>query len=92
MRRHMKSMCDFSSIQELEASLGDSKQYTEGDEVVFVALNFFTIGGDPDIGRLAAKLGKPRSNIDTVKSKVKKKIREAVLALEASDAVAKVEL
>lgn len=49
-----------------------------------VALNCFTIGGDPDIVRLAAKLGKTRSYVDTVKSKVKKKIREAILAIEAS--------
>jgi RNA polymerase sigma-70 factor (ECF subfamily) len=47
-----------------------------------VALNCFAIGGDPDIVRLAAKLGKPRSYVDTVKSKVKKKIIEFVLALE----------
>jgi len=49
-----------------------------------VARNFFTIGGDPDIVRLAAKLAKTRSYVDTVKSKVKKKIREAILAIEAS--------
>lgn len=48
-----------------------------------VALNCFAIGGDPDIVRLAAKLGKTRSYVDTVKSKVKKKIKEFVLALEA---------
>jgi RNA polymerase sigma factor (sigma-70 family) len=48
-----------------------------------VALNCFAIGGDPDIVRLAAKLGKTRSYVDTVKSKVKKKIIEFVLALEA---------
>ena len=48
-----------------------------------VGLNFFALGGDPDIMRLAAKLGKSRSYVDTVKSKVKKKIKEFVLALEA---------
>ena len=47
-----------------------------------VALNCFAIGGDPDIVRLAAKLGKTRSYVDTVKSKVKKKIKAFVLALE----------
>lgn len=52
-----------------------------GDERT-VALNCFALGGDPDIVRLAAKLGKARSYVDTVKSKVKKKIKEFVLALE----------
>ena len=56
----------------------------EGDERT-VALNCFAIGGDPDIVRLAAKLGKARAYVDTVKSKVKKKIKEFVLALEAGD-------
>ena len=51
-----------------------------------VALNCFTVGGDADSVRLAAKLGKTRNYIDTVKSKVKKKIREAVLSLEAMEA------
>lgn len=53
----------------------------EGDEKT-VALNCFAIGGDPDIVRLAAKLGKARSYVDTVKSKVKRKIKEFVLSLE----------
>ena len=53
-----------------------------GDEKI-VALNCFAIGGDPDIVRLAAKLGKARGYVDTVKSKVKKKIIEFVLALES---------
>lgn len=53
-----------------------------GDERT-VAVNCFAIGGDPDIVRLAAKLGKSRAYVDTVKSKVKKKIKEFVLALEA---------
>jgi RNA polymerase sigma factor (sigma-70 family) len=52
-----------------------------GDEKT-IALNCFAIGGDPDIVRLAAKLGKTRAYVDTVKSKVKKKIREFVLSLE----------
>ncbi|MEZ6077676.1 MAG: sigma factor [Pirellulaceae bacterium] len=52
-----------------------------GDERI-VALNCFAIGGEPDIVRLAAKLGKSRAYVDTVKSKVKKKIVEFVLALE----------
>lgn len=56
----------------------------EGTEKA-VALNFFTVGGDPDVVRIAAKLGKTRSYVDTVKSKVKRKIREFVLALEASE-------
>lgn len=56
-----------------------------------VAQHCFIVGGDPDIERLAKKLGKERSNIDTVKSKVKKKIRDAVLALEASEAVGEIE-
>jgi RNA polymerase sigma factor (sigma-70 family) len=56
----------------------------DGDERT-VALNCFAIGGDPDIVRLAAKLGKARGYVDTVKSKVKKKIKEFVLALEAGD-------
>lgn len=55
-----------------------------GDERT-VAVNCFAIGGDPDIVRLAAKLGKSRSYVDTVKSKVKNKIIEFVLALEAAD-------
>jgi len=50
-----------------------------------VALNCFAIGGDPDIVRLAAKLGKTRSYVDTVKSKVKKKIRDAILSIEVSE-------
>lgn len=50
-----------------------------------VALNCFAIRGDPDSVRLAAKLGKTRGYIDTVKSKVKKKIYEYVLGLEASE-------
>ncbi len=53
-----------------------------GDERT-VALNCFAIGGDPDIVRLAAKLGKSRAYVDTVKSKVKKKIVEFVVALES---------
>ena len=48
-----------------------------GDERI-IALNCFAIGGDPDIVRLAAKLGKSRAYVDTVKSKVKKKIVEFV--------------
>lgn len=52
-----------------------------GDERI-VALNCFAIGGDPDIVRLAAKLGKSRAYVDTVKSKVKKKIVEFVLSVE----------
>lgn len=79
---------DYDRLKKVEDFINNK---LEGIEKI-VALNCFTIGGDPDIGRLAAKLGKPRSNIDTVKSKVKKKIREAVLALEASEADAKVEL
>lgn len=55
-----------------------------GDERT-VAVNCFALGGDPDIVRLAAKLGKSRSYVDTVKSKVKRKIREFILALEAGD-------
>jgi RNA polymerase sigma factor (sigma-70 family) len=50
-----------------------------------VALNCFTVGGDADSVRLAAKLGRSRGYVDTVKSKVKKKIQVAVLALEASE-------
>jgi RNA polymerase sigma factor (sigma-70 family) len=55
-----------------------------GDERT-VAVNCFALGGDPDIVRLATKLGKSRAYVDTVKSKVKKKITEFVLALEAAD-------
>jgi RNA polymerase sigma factor (sigma-70 family) len=55
-----------------------------------VALNCFTVGGDADSVRLAAKLGKTRAYIDTVKSKVRKKVREAVLSLEAMEAVERV--
>ncbi len=55
-----------------------------GDERT-VAVNCFAIDGDPDIVRLAAKLGKSRAYVDTVKSKVKKKIKEFILALEAED-------
>jgi RNA polymerase sigma-70 factor (ECF subfamily) len=50
-----------------------------------VALNCFTVGGDADSVRLAAKLGKTRAYVDTVKSKVKRKIQEAVLSLEAKE-------
>lgn len=39
-----------------------------------IALNCFTTGGEADGVRLAAKLGKTRNYVDTVKSKVKKKI------------------
>ena len=55
-----------------------------GDERT-VALNFFAIGGDPDIIRLAAKLGKSRAYVDTVKSKVKKKIVEFVHTIESGE-------
>jgi RNA polymerase sigma factor (sigma-70 family) len=51
-----------------------------------VALNCYTVGGDADSDRLASILGKTRGYIDTVKSKVKRKIREAVLAIEAAEA------
>lgn len=51
-----------------------------------VALHCFTVGGDADSERLATLLRKTRGYIDTVKSKVKKKIREAVLAIEAAEA------
>lgn len=54
-----------------------------GDERV-VGQNCFVIGGDPDIVRLAAKLGKSRSYVDTVKSKVKKKIVEFIVTLEGN--------
>ena len=44
-----------------------------------VALNCFKAGGEADSRRLAALYGKPRGNVDTVKSKVKKKITQAML-------------
>ncbi|MDM4018231.1 RNA polymerase sigma factor [Roseiconus lacunae] len=54
-----------------------------GDERT-VALNCFAVGGDPDIVRLAAKLGKSRAYVDTVKSKVKKKIVEFVVSVDGN--------
>lgn len=44
-----------------------------------VARNCFIAGGEADTIRLAAHYGKDRQNVDTVKSKVKKKITEALL-------------
>jgi RNA polymerase sigma factor (sigma-70 family) len=44
-----------------------------------VARNCFIAGGEADIGRLVALYGKDRQNVDTVKSKVKKKITQALL-------------
>ena len=50
-----------------------------------VGINCFVVGGDPDIARLAALLERDRGYVDTVKSKVKRKIKEFVLALEHAD-------
>ncbi|GEM_PF-7052145 len=50
-----------------------------------VALNCFKTGGEADSVRLAVVLGKTRGYIDTVKSKVKKKIAEAMLKWEAEE-------
>lgn len=44
-----------------------------------VARNCFIAGGEADTTRLAALYGKDRRNVDTVKSKVKKKITQALL-------------
>jgi RNA polymerase sigma factor (sigma-70 family) len=50
-----------------------------------VARNCFKTGGEADSVRLAALLGKTRKYVDTVKSKVKKKITEAMLKWEANE-------
>jgi len=50
-----------------------------------VGINCFVVGGDPDIARLAAMLERDRGYVDTVKSKVKRKIKEFVLDLEHAD-------
>lgn len=50
-----------------------------------IALNCFKTGGQADSVRLAALLGKTRNYVDTVKSKVKKKIKEAILKFEADE-------
>jgi RNA polymerase sigma factor (sigma-70 family) len=49
-----------------------------------VALNCFVAGGEADTTRLAALHGKDRGNVDTVKSKVKKKITQALLEWDSS--------
>lgn len=48
-----------------------------------VAVNCFKAGGEADSRRLAAIHGKARGNVDTVKSKVKAKIRQALLEWES---------
>ena len=48
-----------------------------------VGLNCFKSGGEPDTARLAALHGKTRQNVDTVRSKVKKKITQAMLDLKS---------
>jgi len=51
-----------------------------------VARNCFVAGGEADITRLAALNGKDRQNVDTVKSKVKKKITQALLEWDSRHA------
>ena len=48
-----------------------------------VALNCFKAGGEADTGRLAALYGKTRQNVDTVRSKVKRKITQWMLDMES---------
>ncbi|HUE72853.1 MAG TPA: sigma-70 family RNA polymerase sigma factor [Pirellulaceae bacterium] len=75
----------------------DSKEYKRLDalkDFIFnkltgfertIGINMFLSGGDPDIMRLARKYGKPRGNVDTVKSKVKKKIMDYMRNWDASN-------
>jgi RNA polymerase sigma factor (sigma-70 family) len=50
-----------------------------------IARNCFKTGGEADSIRLAALLGKTRKYVDTVKSKVKRKITESMLKWEAEE-------
>ena len=54
-----------------------------------VAINSFKSGGEADSTRLAALYGKTRGNVDVVKSKVKKKITQAMLEWESLQPVKK---
>lgn len=98
-QRHQAERLDHDPADDCEAPgpAVDSKEHKRlerlnsfiQDELVgieqTVALNCFAVGGDPDLARLAAKLGRSRGYVDTVKSKVKKKITMTVLAMEAGE-------
>jgi RNA polymerase sigma factor (sigma-70 family) len=54
-----------------------------------VAINCYKAGGEPDTVRLAALYGKTRQNVDTVRSKVKKKLTEWMLNSEPRQQIPK---
>ena len=54
-----------------------------------VAINCFKAGAEPDTARLAAIYGKTRQNVDTVRSKVKKKIVQWMLDSESRQQIPK---